>query len=140
MKRKPRTPLGLYAELEAERFSRSEFHELIAIWFPRTAAFATMRGGSVRALIPDDPQMDAVGAFYVQLSYVGKRRWDAYFNGEGTYRERALSVGVSKSTLFDWKDALMEKLGAKLGELNGETGVARPVQQCNAQVRMNRCD
>lgn len=106
-----RSPLGYYAELEAKRFTRSELHEFLTIWFPRTAAFAVMRGGTLAAVVAQDRAMDIVGQFYVKLPQADKARWDAYFSGDGPIRSRAMSVGLSKKGLWDWKNALMEKLG-----------------------------
>ena len=106
-----RTPLGYYAELEAKRFTRSELHEFLTIWFPRTAAFAVMRGGSVSAAVTQDRAMDVVGTFYVKLPVSEKARWDAWFGDDDTLRVRAMRVGLSKSGLRRWKDELMERLG-----------------------------
>lgn len=106
-----RSPLGYYAELEAKRFTRSELNEFLRIWFPRTAAFAVMRGGGLSAVVGPDKAMDVVGQFYVKLSNSEKARWDAYFSGDGPMRLRAMRVGLSKKGLWDWKNALMEKLG-----------------------------
>lgn len=111
MKRQERTPLGFYAEIEARRFSRSELHEFLTIWFPRTAAFAVMRGGSVSAAVIQDERMDLVGTYYVRLSIVDKKRWDAFFNGDGSMFERAIKVGLTKRGLYDWRDRTMEDLG-----------------------------
>jgi len=109
-----RSPKSYYAELEAKRFSLSELHEFLAVWFPRTAAFAVMRGGGFGGFIPQDKAMDVVGQFFVRLSLDDKARWDAYFTGDGTMRQRAKSVGMSSGALYRWKDALMEKLAAEL--------------------------
>jgi hypothetical protein len=76
-----RSPKAYYAELEARRFSLSELHEFLSVWFPRTAAFAVMRGGSLSAVVPQDKAMDCVGQFFVKLSLDDKARWDAYFTG-----------------------------------------------------------
>lgn len=108
-----RTAKSYYAELEAKRFSLSELHEFLAVWFPRTAAFAVMRGG-FGGFIPQDKAMDIVGQFFVRLSLDEKARWDAYFTGNGSMRERAMGVGLSSRGLYRWKDALMEKLAAEL--------------------------
>lgn len=109
-----RSPLGYYAELEAKRFTRSELHEFLTIWFPRTAAFAVMRGGGLSGVVPQDRAMDIVGQFYVRLTNSEKARWDAYFSGDGPMRVRAMAVGLSKKGLWDWKNSLMEKLGREL--------------------------
>lgn len=129
MKRQERTPLGFYAEIEARRFSRSELREFLTIWFPRTAAFAVMRGGSVSAAVPQDQAMDVVGTFYVRLSIEDKARWDSFFNGQGTMFERAIKVGLTKRGLYDWKDRAMEDLGAAFAKkfpeyANQETATA----------------
>jgi hypothetical protein len=109
-----RSPKSYYAEIEARRFTLSELHEFLSVWFPRTAAFAVMRGGSLSAVVPQDPAMDAVGQFFVRLSLDDKARWDAYFTGEGNMHAKARSVGMSSRTLYRWKDATMEKLAEAL--------------------------
>ncbi len=109
-----RSPKSYYAEIEARRFTLSELHEFLSVWFPRTAAFAVMRGGTLSAVVPQDKAMDAVGQFFVKLSLDDKARWDAYFAGDGTLRDRAKAVGLSKKGLWDWKNATMEKLAEKL--------------------------
>ena len=109
-----RSPKSYYAEIEARRFSLSELHEFLSVWFPRTAAFAVMRGGSLSAVVPQDKAMDAVGQFFVKLNLDDKARWDAYFTGDGTMWARAKSVGMSQRGLYKWKDALMETLAAEL--------------------------
>jgi hypothetical protein len=128
MKREQRSPLSFYAELEAKRFSHSELHEFLSVWFPRTAAFAVMRGGTLSAVVPQDPQMDLVGTFYIRLSIEDKGRWDAFFTGSGTMIERAGSVGLTKTGLYDWKDRLMELLAdafqAEFGYGNDESRIA----------------
>jgi hypothetical protein len=111
-----RTPLGYYAELEAKRFSRSELHEFLTIWFPRTAAFAVMRGGGLGAGVTQDARMDLVGTFYVRLELKDKKRWDSFFNGDGNMFERAIKVGLTKAGLYDWKDRTMEDLGREFDE------------------------
>jgi hypothetical protein len=110
--------MGLYAEIEARRFSRSELHEFLSVWFPRTAAFAVMRGGSLSAVVPQDPAMDLVGTFYIRLELWERERWDAFFTGDGTMRERAKGVDLSVQGLYDWKDVLMERLGRKFASGN----------------------
>lgn len=111
MKRHERTPLGFYAEIEARRFSRAEYYELLSHWFPRTASFAAMRGGSLPAVVPQDPAMDVVGTFYALMGQEDKDRWEAFFNGEGTMVERAIGVGLTKQGLYDWMYRTMENLG-----------------------------
>jgi hypothetical protein len=126
--REERSPLSYYAELEARRFSHSELHEFLSVWFPRTAAFAVMRGGSLSAVVPQDPQMDLVGTFYIRLSLEDKSRWDAFFNGNGTMTERAAGVGLRRRAFYYWKDDLMELLAkefqTKFGYGNDESRIA----------------
>jgi hypothetical protein len=119
VKREQRSPLSFYAELEARRFSHSELHEFLSVWFPRTAAFAVMRGGSLSAVVPQDPQMDLVGTFYIRLSIDDKDKWNAFFTGSGSMVDRAKAVGLSKRGLYDWKDDLMEVLATKFQEAFG---------------------
>jgi hypothetical protein len=109
-----RSNKSYYAEIEARRFSNSELHELLSVWFPRTAAFAVMRGGTLSHVVPDDPVMDIVGQFFVKLSPDDKARWNAFFAGMGPLRTRAMAVGLSHQGLRDWKDSLMEKLADEL--------------------------
>jgi hypothetical protein len=109
-----RSPKSYYAEMEARRFTLSELHEFLSVWFPRTAAFAVMRGGSLSAVVPQDPAMDCVGQFFVKLSLDDKARWDAYFSGDGSLAARAKSVGMNLRALYRWKDATMEKLAQEL--------------------------
>ena len=119
-----RTPLGLYAEIEAKRFSRSELYEFLSVWFPRTAAFAVMRGGTLSAVVPQDPAMDLVGTFYVRLEQWEKDRWSMFFTGEGTMRQRANSVGLHVASFYEWKDGAMERLGQQFGEMHGKLDAA----------------
>jgi hypothetical protein len=108
-----RSPKSYYAELEAVRFSRSELYEILAIWFPRTAAFAVMRGG-FSSVVPQDKAMDIVGQFFVRLTPENKERWNAFFTGSGTLRERAMTVGMGRTALWEWKNGRMEELANDL--------------------------
>lgn len=107
-----RTPLSIYAEIEARRFSRTELREFLSIGFPRMAAFAAeMSRGTVAGIVPQDPAMDLVARFYVLLNEREKNRWDAYFIADGSMKCRAKSVALSVQGLYDWKDSTMEDLG-----------------------------
>jgi hypothetical protein len=109
-----RSPKSYYAEIEARRFSHSELHEFLTVWFPRMSAFVVMRGGTLSSVVPEDRAMDIVGQFFVRLCLDDKERWNAFFIGTGNMAARAGSVNMSTRSLYRWKDCLMEKLADEL--------------------------
>jgi hypothetical protein len=116
-----RTPLGIYAEIEAKRFMRDRDSHANRLWFKPYAAFAVeISNGTVSAApIEADPAMDVVAKFYNALDEEDHRRWTAQFGVDGTYRERAASVDLKPSGLHKWKDNLMEQLGRRFAEVMG---------------------